>query len=370
MAHVWRNRVTIIVWVLLVLTAPAAAQSTAPGVPVYVAPQGQPVIVHLLPDASSPPLMQLNNETPFNALGRRDDNTWVALDLGDGLTGWTATEHLRTDAQTAIAALPVTPADPDLILRHAPFWNITTPHVQAIYDRGQQRGRRPDFFTTVGDSITASSMFLNPLGHNVYNLGPFQNLETVLTHYGTTAETPFSHRSAAVRSGWSTRDVLDPAQGTRSGCLSGMSPLICEFTFSNPSVAVIMLGTNDATIMTVDEFEQNLDRIVALTLEADVIPLLSTIPPLYLRGQNTTPYNHAIIRVAEAHRVPLVNLWLALQPLPNAGIAPDGVHLSAPPSNAGTTLFTGEYIEYGYTMRNLVTLQALDMLQQHLIIKE
>ena len=112
MAHVWRNRVTIIVWVLLVLTAPAAAQSTAPGVPVYVAPQGQPVIVHLLPDASSPPLMQLNNETPFNALGRRDDNTWVALDLGDGLTGWTATEHLRTDAQTAIAALPVTPAGP------------------------------------------------------------------------------------------------------------------------------------------------------------------------------------------------------------------------------------------------------------------
>ncbi len=364
MAHVWRNRVTIILCGLLVLIAPVAAQSTASGVPVYVAPQGEPAIVHLLPDASSPPLMQLNSETPFYALGRRDDNTWVALDLGDDLTGWVTSVHLRTDAQTTLPTLPITTPEADLILRHASFWNITTPHVQTIYDRGQQRGRRPDFFTTVGDSITASSMFLTPLGHNVYNLGPFQNLEAVLTHYGTIADTPFNHRSAAVRSGWTTRDVLDPARGARSGCLSGMTPLICEFTFSNPSVAVIMLGTNDATIMTVDEFEQNLDYIAALTLEADIIPLLSTIPPLYLRGQDTTPYNHAIIRVSENHRVPLVNLWLALQPLPNTGVAPDGVHLSAPPSNAGTTLFTGEYIEYGYTMRNLVTLQALDALTQ------
>ena len=57
--------------------------------------------------------------------------------------------------------------------------------------------------------------------------------------------------------------------------------------------------------------------------------------------------------------IPLINLWLALELLPNEGLEPDGFHLDLPPGDTACHL-TGDNLQNGYPMRNLVTLQTLD----------
>jgi len=360
MANVWRGRIIWLLGCLLLGVLPVAAQSSI--MPIYVVPRPSGIAIHVLPDATTPLLMLLNTETPLGASGRTEDSRWIKVELSEDVEGWVSSEYVRSDMLDQTTMLPITTPDAALILQLAPFWNFGTPNIREIYARGQAEGRRADFFSVVGDSISASPMFLQPIGYGVYDLGTFGYLQPVLERFGTHEASPFRTPSVAVRTGWSTQDVLNPEKATRQGCPPGTVPLTCEYMFSNPAFAVIMLGTNDATMMDVTTFERNLNQVVELSIEANVVPMLSTVPPLLLSQANEQAHNLAIIRVAQAHNVPLVNLWLAVQPLPNLGMSDDGVHLSGPPSNAGTTLFNGTYIEYGYTMRNLVTLQGLEML--------
>ena len=48
----------------------------------------------------------------------------------------------------------------------------------------------------------------------------------------------------------------------------------------------------------------------------------------------TAEYNQIIANVAGNLDVPLWNLYVGLDPLPNEGIGPDGVHLNASPNGA------------------------------------
>jgi hypothetical protein len=69
--------------------------------------------------------------------------------------------------------------------------------------------------------------------------------------------------------------------------------------------------------------------------------------------------NGIIVRLAREYDVPLWDYWSALQALPNDGLSGDGVHPSYP-SIAGAANFTPDNLQYGYTVRNLLALQALD----------
>jgi hypothetical protein len=73
-------------------------------------------------------------------------------------------------------------------------------------------------------------------------------------------------------------------------------------------------------------------------------------------------YNIAIIDVAEKYSTPVIHLWKALQTLPDYGVGPDRTHLKA--SVGEYCSFTGEEQLYGGTMRNLLSLQALDEIQR------
>jgi hypothetical protein len=354
------------VWAVVVLLAGAVSAAAQANIPAQVVAQADVVNAYVLPDLSAPVLAQLNGGAQITALGRSADSAWIQADVANGYVGWVAAGLVQVPpAANDLAALPVTQPDEELILQFAPFWNFHTPHLRQVYERGQARGRRANAFSKVGDSITAAQMYLKPFGYGVYDLGGHDNLQYVLDYFGTDQSSSFYRASAAVRTGWSTRDVLNPKEAERFGCAPGSTPLACEYAFTNPAFALIMLGTNDATMMTVDEFEANLNTIVEITLAADVVPVLSTVPPLLLPQWSERPYNHAIIRVALAHDVALINYWLPMQSLPNAGMSDDYVHPSAPPSNAGTTLFTPPYLQYGYTVRNLTTLQGLDLLLRH-----
>ena len=63
--------------------------------------------------------------------------------------------------------------------------------------------------------------------------------------------------------------------------------------------------------------------------------------------------------MAQQYSIPLWDYWAALQPVPNQGIGPDGIHPSVPADNQ-TANFTGDHLNYGYTVRNLTALQVLN----------
>jgi hypothetical protein len=69
--------------------------------------------------------------------------------------------------------------------------------------------------------------------------------------------------------------------------------------------------------------------------------------------------------VAQARQVPFVDLHRELMPLPRHGLGPDGVHPAAYQTDAGYRAcdFTAAGLQYGYNVRNLLTLQALARLK-------
>ena len=77
-----------------------------------------------------------------------------------------------------------------------------------------------------------------------------------------------------------------------------------------------------------------------------------------------TGYNEAIVRVAAAARIPVMNYWRALidGDTVNEGISEDGIHpnvYAGCTPHCGSADFGPEGLRYGYNLRNLTTLQAL-----------
>jgi hypothetical protein len=96
-----------------------------------------------------------------------------------------------------------------------------------------------------------------------------------------------------------------------------------------------------------------------------VVPILSTIPDPQWDSwyyEKAFEYNKAILDIANEKRVALINFWLALQPLPGLGVSADTVHPSVAPTGAAD--FTDEGLQYGYNVRNKITLEALGALHE------
>jgi hypothetical protein len=333
-----------------------------------VGPSAEMVNVYSLPDPSLPPEIQLYGGTFLNVTGRDGGADWYHVQVPGSVSGWLPADQITVLAAGFNAAdLPLIPVDEDTILTYSLLWNFDTNNNFLVFQRGQQNGKQLNGLVKVGDSITASQMFLHPFSSGVYDLQAYPHLQHVLDFFGTDANSSFGWRSVAVQNGWSTRDVLSEQRALQRGCSAGTTPLTCEYDARQPAYALIMLGTNDAVVMPVAEYERNLEQIVETTLSYDIVPVLFTSPPLQRPEYDVRPFNHAVIRVSQKYDVAMINYWLAVQTLPNKGISSDQVHPSGPPSNAGTTLFTPEYLQYGYTMRNLVTLQGLDLLLRNTV---
>jgi lysophospholipase L1-like esterase len=119
-----------------------------------------------------------------------------------------------------------------------------------------------------------------------------------------------------------------------------------------------MIGTNDGEWQVYNgTYQANLNRVVETSIEMGVIPVLSTIP--WNRFRDPAPFNAVIITTARAYDIPLVDFYSVVDRLPNHGVGEDGVHLSIPPGGESGD-FSSYNLQFGYTMRNLVTLQALD----------
>jgi len=97
-----------------------------------------------------------------------------------------------------------------------------------------------------------------------------------------------------------------------------------------------------------------------------VVPVLSTFPGSPRSLPRSDQFNQIIYSIAREYDLPIMNLWLALQALPDGGRQSGTVYLSLTPQTH-VTHFTPENLQYGYTVRNLVTLQALDVMWRGLI---
>jgi hypothetical protein len=325
--------------------------------------------VYSSPDRAAPIVGVFTPHAKIALEGRSADAVWVLGHSRDGsVRGWIEQRYLLLPTDAAVARLlvsneiifaPAAASHPGesyraLDLTSYPVMPIATSRARAIYESGRILGANARTVAKVGDCISDNQHFLSPFGVGRYNLGQFAHLQGVVDHFAASLAVD----SLAAYDGLVTSAVLDPLFANPLACQPGESPLRCEYRVHRPSVAVIMFGAQDLLFTPAERFERNLRQIVHETIQAGVIPLLSTFPGNLALWEQSIRYNQIVVQVALDYDVPLMNLWLALEALPNHGLNEDGRHLSAPITDSGD--LTPANLQRGYPLRNLVTLQALD----------
>ncbi|KXK12441.1 MAG: hypothetical protein UZ15_CFX003003475, partial [Chloroflexi bacterium OLB15] len=93
-----------------------------------------------------------------------------------------------------------------------------------------------------------------------------------------------------------------------------------------------------------------------------VIPIFSTIPMRPEWSANVYAVNAEVADMTADWNLPLWDYAGAMSGLPEYGLAQDEVHPSSPPNHRPqeAAIFTPDYLQYGYVMRNLTGLQMLD----------
>jgi uncharacterized protein YraI len=285
----------------------------------------------------------------------------------------TATPTPRPPTETPppvmVTATPA-PTLPNLEARDYPYITNITENARAIFLLGRSLGNRPDVFTKVGDSITANTAFLVPVGLGNYNLRDHTYLQPVVDYYLQSAardNNSFANTSLSAKGGWLVWHTILEQYADPGYCFAGEMPLECEYRVVKPAVSLIMLGTNDVLTTPTSSYERGMRTVVETSLDMGVIPVLSTIPPFKMRegmDERVDEFNGLITALAYEYSVPLWDYWGALQPLPNYGLAGDGVH----PGWAVPADFSPGYLQWGMTMRNLTALQALDAVWRNVIL--
>jgi hypothetical protein len=222
-----------------------------------------------------------------------------------------------------------------------------------------------DVFMKVGASGTVSSSFFYCLATSSVELDGRDELQPCIDHFvagnandgGVSGPlTPFDRPTYAAEVG-----------RTAAWAMSGSpSPVEREREAINPRFALVNYGTNDMNMGATYEsalypFYDNYTGLLDQVAAQGIIPVVTSILP---RGDSSAadlwvPTYNAVIRgIAQTRQIPFVDYHLAVSTLPNRGLSGDGVHANAHPGSA--CRFDAEGLSYGYNMRNLITLEALD----------
>lgn len=222
-------------------------------------------------------------------------------------------------------------------------------------------------FAKVGASTTVSQSFLHCFATELVDLDGRVELQAAIDHFEAgyaDGTTPFDRESLTATVGWSAVSALagDP------------SPLEQELAAIEPRFAVIMYGTNDIERRNIDQYAGNLLDMADLLMERGIIPIFSTIMP---RDDNAASdalvpdYNAVVRAVAQGRQIPMMDFHRELLPLPDHGLSGDNLHPSTyRPGGARACYLTPEGLQYGYNIRNLITLQSLDRVRRVLIEDE
>lgn len=236
--------------------------------------------------------------------------------------------------------------------RHSPVTPAIVAHWQAIAARAQQSD---NVFAKVGDSITAAPDFMRCFDGTTVNLGASQHLASTIAYFRTgnaAGATPFGRNSVAAVGGTMASNVL----------AGSPSALEREVTAIDPRVALVMFGTNEVRFgRSAQEMAENLWTVIDQLITRGIVPVMSTIPPMNGNPEadgHIPLFNRFIRAIAQGRGVPLVDFYRDMAMLPNRGLSADGIHPST--YSAGACQLTSAGLAYGYNLRNLVEVEALD----------
>ena len=234
--------------------------------------------------------------------------------------------------------------------RDYPVLPTVSDTAREIYQRGLALGNNPAAFSKVGDCETGSDWFLRTFDVQppLYRLGEYEYLQEMILYF----DGSFARRSIVAKNGFNAATALSPIWADPEVCLSGETPLACEYRIHKPSIALIAFGTNDTKNPA--RFEGDLRKIIEITIEAGIVPVLSTKAD-NLEGDNSI--NETIVKLAVEYDIPLWNFWAAIQDLPDAGLRADKMHLTW----AQNYFDDPETMEKAWPWRNLTALQTLDI---------
>ncbi|MGB3714281.1 MAG: SGNH/GDSL hydrolase family protein [Candidatus Promineifilaceae bacterium] len=227
--------------------------------------------------------------------------------------------------------------------------DLTRLHVREIFSDGKALGRDPRALSRIGASIIETDQFLVRFGTGDFDLGPFNHLQPVVEYFSNS----FERYGVGIKRGLSAWAVLDPAWADKRQCQANETMIACEFRLNNPSVLIIVLGTND--IGSAEKFEGSMRQIVEYAISEGVIPILATKADRFEGGDNRN--NDVIRQIAAAYRIPLWDFDVVAGSLPGRGLGRDSVHLT----------FVSEFdynqpasLQRGYGVFNLTILMVLD----------
>ena len=347
------------------------ADVAAEGAPAIVAADADGLRLREGPSESSAVLARLDALTALTVVKHSDDGKWLFVAVADGNRGYVMAQYVdmvTTTTTTGAGSVAVQTGGGVAISTESLKGNVAylsgfNTRARDIFAAGQKLGNRANVLAVVGDSNSASPLYLEPFDTGNYTLGAFSYLADTIKFF----KGSFRFTTVAAVVGIDTIRMMDPSKADPMRCLPGETLLACEYRRKRPSVALILLGTNDTGNW--QNFEANYRRIVEYTISKGIVPILTT------KGDDleSTRYNGpsgainaVIIKLSREYGVPLLDLHSVVTQLPSGGFGTDGFHYNVPP-DAQTANFTGTHLNYGYTIRNLTSLQALDAVRRLVI---
>lgn len=228
-----------------------------------------------------------------------------------------------------------------------------SPLIVAVYRAAVEQGSDPNKFSKVGDSNSMLPSFLScfDFGELGYTIGDYTDLQETIDHFRWS----FSRESRATANGITAMGLDTYHWYEDEICWPYESATSCEYRLWKPVIAFIALGTNDA-FNKPEDFDKHLRSLVQKSLDRFVVPIL-VFKADNIEGDGS--FNQIIAQIAIDFQVPVWNLWRAMQPLPGHGLRENDVHPTF--SNESLCDFSGNDLKtYGWTVRNLTGLQALD----------
>lgn len=270
-------------------------------------------------------------------------------------------QQLRLPTPTTSTVSTTTTSVVNNVASTSSYLSNITSRARQIFLQGQSLGSNRQSFVLVGDSNSESGAFLAAFDQGAYSLGAYSSLQSTVDNFRGS----FGRARVAARPGFNSSKVLKPENADKSLCFADESPLVCDYRRARPAVVLILMGTNDQYYW--QDFENNYRQIVEYSISQGVVPILTTkVDDTDANTVGANYINNVIRKLSQTYSVPLLDLRQALTPLPNKGLMDDNLHLNLPPDGK-TGIFDAQHLAYGYNMRNLITLQALAVLQSQVL---
>jgi hypothetical protein len=200
--------------------------------------------------------------------------------------------------------------------------------MRQLYQRSVAQGLvDPHAFSVFGDCQSEADAFLG-----VYDTSPAlvktmaSDLQATVAQFSGS----FNRYNPAAKSGSSAGALLyAPWNDNLEGkCLKGETPVDCELRVHHPSIVFVHVGTH---------FEASDRNYLYLSTIIEKVMATGAVPVMVTKADNLDKDGHVnqnITLLAAKYGLPLWNFWASVQSLPDGGLLPDGMHLTAD----GTTI--------------------------------